>query len=1082
LNKTTLPLLITITVLTVTTAPVKSQQFPFQDPDLPADDRVADLVSRMTLEEKIAQLGNQSPAVSRLGIGSYNYWNEALHGVARSGLATSFPQAIALSATWDPDLMLEVATAISDEARVKNNTEGKGLTYWSPTINMARDPRWGRAEENYGEDPFLVSRMAVSFIRGMQGNDPRYLKTVATAKHFACNNVETNRTGISSDVDDRSLREYYLPAFEASVREAGVFSLMSAYNAVNGVPSPANRTLLIHILREEWDFDGYVVSDCDAIRNVWDPHGYVDSNREAAAVSLLNGTDLNCGGTVQSQAVNAVNEGLITEEDVDRILKRVLKARFLLGEFDPPASVSYTSVPDSMLDCQAHRELALRAAREAIVLLKNENGLLPLKKVLIDTIAVLGPNADAVQLGGYSSSPSVSVSPLQGIAAALGIDLSEGVIEAENFSGQNGIQTEACAEGGSNIGYIESGDNATYGSVDFGEGKSKMDVRVASNTQGGLLEVLLDGPEGTALGQISISNTGGWQSWTTLTLDIPVITGIHSVYLEFTGGSGYLYNINWFRFYNEGDEDPLGGSGRILYTKGCNITGSIDQAELDKAIAYAARADVAVVVCGTDLSVADEGTDRSSLGLPGEQEQLIKEVYAANPNTVVVLVQGSSLAVNWAQDSVPAMLTAWYGGQAQGTAIADVLFGDYNPAGRLSATWYAGTADLPSMHDYNIRNNRTYMYYEGTPLYPFGYGLSYTDFTYENLAAGSGSLGAGDSVSVSVDVTNTGDMAGDEVVQLYVHARSELKRPVKELKGFSRVHLQPGETKTVTFYLKHESLKYYDEATRTFRVENGTVDLYIGSSSADIRLQGEITVSEGMIEDTYRRDPFTILQAEHLEGKTLGVGFKVLSPGNLYMDLSGNNSYILFRNLDFSTAATHFHARLASQDEGSTLEIVLDSLDGPAAGTLSIQPTTDPESYETQSCEITGVEGIRDIYIILKGSSTAHCKLDWISFLDEIVGIFHGPEEAGNRYQLDVYPNPAGNAFSVRYSVPGQTTVTIGIYSVLGTMIRSFEYQAEPGSHRFEINCRDKHLESGLYVVRMEADSYTQSRRIMISN
>jgi beta-glucosidase len=1082
MNKNIPSLFLSILALIVTLVTVKSQTFPFQNPEMPINDRVDDLVSRMTLEEKIAQLGHQSPAISRLGLGSYNYWNEALHGVARSGLATSFPQAIALSATWDPDLMMEVATAISDEARVKNNIEGKGLTYWSPTINMARDPRWGRAEENYGEDPFLASRMAVSFIRGMQGNDPRYLKTVATVKHCACNNVERNRTGISSDVDDRSLREYYLPVFEAAVREAGVYSLMNAYNAVNGVPSPANRTLLTHILRQEWGFDGYVVSDCGAIRTVWDPHGYVGSAMKAAAISLLNGTDLNCGGTMQAQAENAIDAGLITEEDIDRALIRVLKARFMLGEFDPPASVPYTLLPDSLLDCRANRELALRAAREAIVLLKNENGLLPLDRDLIDTIAVLGPNANTVQLGGYSGTPSVSVSPLHGIAARLGIDVSIGIIEAENFSGQNGIQTETCVEGGLNIGYIESGDNATYSSVDFAGGKSRMDVRVASNTQGGFLEVLLDGPSGTLLGEISISYTGGWQSWITLTLDIPVITGKHNIYLEFTGGSGYLYNINWFKFYNEGDEDPLGGNERLYYTKGCNITGSIDQAELDKAVALAARSDVTVVVCGTDLSVADEGSDRFSLGLPGAQEQLIQAVYAANPNTVLVLVQGSSLAVNWAQENLPAMLTAWYDGQAQGTAIADVLFGDYNPAGRLSTTWYAGTTDLPSMHDYNIRNNRTYMYYEGEPLYPFGYGLSYTEFTYENLVVGSGSLGEGDSVSVSMEVTNTGNMAGDEVVQLYVHAHSELKRPVRELKGFRRVHLEPGETKTVTFFLKHENLKYYDETTRTFRVDNGAVDLYIGSSSADIRLQGQISTTGAMIETTYRQDPFTILQAEHLEGKSLNADYEAISPGNLFIDVSGNGSYLLFRNLDFSHTASHFHARLASLDEGSTLEIVLDSIDGRQAGTLSIQPTAGLENFETQSCELTGIEGIRDVYIVLNGTPTAHCSLDWISFLEEIDGIFGDPLEAGNGYQLDVYPNPAMDAFSVLYHVPGQSSVTIGIYSMLGNRVMSWKCQAQPGFHRFDIDCRELRLEPGLYVVRMEADSYSESRKITVFN
>ncbi len=1075
----TQPKLLIITFLLISFSLSSLAQY--ANPEVPIDDRVNDLISKMTLAEKIAQTGNQAPAISRLGVKSYDYWSEALHGVARSGLATSFPQAIALSSTWDPELIYEVATAISDEARVKNNTTGKGLTYWSPTINMARDPRWGRAEENYGEDTYLASQIALSFVRGMQGNDPKYLKTVATSKHFACNNIEQNRYGISSDVDERSLREYYLPVFEATVKEGGVFSLMSAYNAVNGVPSPANRTLLTNILRGEWNFQGYVVSDCDAVANVYDPHHYVISARNATAISLLNGTDLNCGSTYPNNAQSAYNSGLITEQDLDTALKRVFKARFLLGEFDPASSVPYTSIPDSILDCQAHRDLALKTAREAIVLLKNENSILPINKNSIDTIAVIGPNANVVQLGGYSGSPLVSVSPLQGIADKLGVDISSGVTEAENFSSQQGIQTEACSEGGSNVGYIENGDYTQYDNVNFGTGKTKIDFRVASNTNGGKLEVFLDGQNGTSLGNLTIPGTGGWQNWITMTLDIPLTSESHSLLLKFTGGSGYLFNINWFKIYNEGDPNPLDGNGRILYAQGCNIEGAINQNDLEKAVSYAQRADVAIVVCGTDLGVADEGTDRSSLDLPGAQDELIEAVLNANPNTIVVLVNGFSLSINYAGENVPAILAAWYDGQAQGTAIADVLFGDYNPAGRLSTTWYRSVTDLPPMNDYDIKNNRTYMYFEGTPLYPFGFGLSYTDFTYSNLVLDSDHLSAGDSIFIKADITNSGLVAGDEVAQLYVHAQSSIKRPNKELKGFKRIHLQPGETQTVSFVLKHDDLKYYDDVSRTFKVENGQVDVYVGSSSADIRLQSQISTTESTVATTYRQNPFTNTEAEYLEGKSSAVYFESVTPGNLCANMRSNTSYILFKNFDFNAEAKQFVANLSCTSSSISIDVVLDKLDGPVVGTLTVEPTSDLNTYDIQSCDVTGITGIRDVYLILSARSNTNCKIDWISFKEWATGleeqVIPGKDE---KYKFNIFPNPTRSNFTASYQLPKYTPVTITVFAAQGNKIKTLKNNSGAGIHQVNLDFDHDQLNPGMYIVKFEAGSYKKSRTITV--
>ena len=1077
------PLLILISILWISFQ-VKAIDG-YKDTSLPIEERVNDLISRMTLSEKIAQLGHKSAAISRLGVASYNYWNEAIHGVARSGLATSFPVSIALSSTWDPELIYEVATAISDEARVKNNTEGKGLTYWSPTVNMARDPRWGRSEENYGEDVYLSSQIAVNFIKGMQGNDPNYLKTVATMKHFAANNVEKNRYGISSNIDERSLREYYLPVFKNCVTEGKVFSVMSAYNAVNGVPCPANRTLLTNILRNEWGFNGFVVSDCDAVGNVWDSHVYVKTAPEATAISLLNGNDLNCGTTFPDNAQLALDRGLLKEEDIDRALKNVFKARFLLGEFDPASSVPYKSIPASQLDCQENRDLALKAAKEAIVLLKNENSFLPLNKDSIKTIALIGPSANAAQLGGYSGTPSISVSTLQGIANKMGIDISKGVIEAETFSTQSGaIRSESCEEGGSNIGYIQNNSYVGYDSIDFGEGKEKIDIRVASEANGGNIEVFLDNLSGQSLGKIEVPATGAWQAWTTISLTLPQITGLHTVYFKFTGTGKYLFNINWFRIYNTNDIDPTAGGGAISLAAGCTISGPKVQADFDKAVEFARNSDIAVVVCGTDLSIADEGNDRSSINLPGVQEQLIQAVYAANPKTIVILVTGASLAINWTQENVPAILCSWYNGQAQGTAIADVLFGDYNPAGRLSTTWYKSINDLPAMSNYDVKNNRTYMYFEGTPLYPFGYGLSYTEFTYSNFKTSAQNLSSGDSITISADITNTGKIAGDEVVQLYVHTNSlsEL-RPKKQLKGFSRIKLQPGETKTVNFTLKHQDLEFYDPAARKFIVEAGNVDLYIGSSSEDIWLDGRINTTAGIISSTYTQNPFVLVEAETFENKSTNVKMMGGANGIRTAEFTGNNSYIVFKNFNFETAGTNFIAKVSSLDAGSKIDIVLDDLNGTVAGSLAISATGNLDSFKIEMCSLSEINGIHNIYLVLKGASSTICRINWFSFNETVTGIndMNLPNQI-NDFDFKVYPNPTSSTFTVNYRLPVNSNVKVEICSFQGALLKSVKLPGQNvGPHQIEIDANTAMLNPGMYILKFNADGFTQSKLLLIN-
>jgi len=752
-----------------------ANQIPYKNTQLSVDQRVEDLVSRMTVEEKVKQMSHLAPAIERLGVIEYGpnfdntlmgddhpdysqedldeakrqrgwenlehwdegscldggWWNEALHGVARAGLATAFPQCIGLGSTWNPDLIRKMTDVASTEARIHNMTYGKKLTYWSPTINILRDPRWGRTEESYSEDPYLLSRMAVAFVKGFQGDHPKYLKAVATLKHFVANNSEYNRHNGSADVSERFLREYYLYAFQAGITEGGAFSVMSAYNAINGVPASANNWLLDDVLRGEWGFRGYVVSDCGAVSDIVHQHKYETNPEKAVALVAKAGTDLECETCETEQflydkyLLNAVNKGYITEKDIDKNVTRLFRARFLLGEFDPPQSVPYTSIPKSKLDCKEHRDLALQIAKESIVLLKNQNKTLPLNQKKIKSIAVIGPNANRTVLGGYSGSPSVSITPLQGLK-----DKVKGNVK-----------------------------------IRYSEGCKVMDK----------------------------------------------------------------VEIDW----DDENDKPI--------FKMLDETKSINDA-----VELAGKCDWAIVFAGTNLDVANEAADRTDLDLPGNQLKLIQEVNKANPNTIVVLINGMSLTINWVNENIPAIVEAWYPGQAGGAAIADVLFGDYNPGGKLPVTFYKKFEDLPPLGDYDITKGHTYWFNKKKPLYPFGHGLSYTTFKYKNLKVSSKTFDTSkdNKISVSIDIQNAGPVKGDEVVQLYIKdLKSSVIQPAKKLRKFKRITLDKGRTKTVTFELSNEDFCYWDENTKDWHIEPGQFEIQIGASSVEIKLKTLITAS-----------------------------------------------------------------------------------------------------------------------------------------------------------------------------------------------------------------------------------------------
>jgi beta-glucosidase len=831
----------------------------YQNPSAPFEERVDDLLGRMTLPEKVSQLMNDSAAIPRLNIPDYNWWNECLHGVARAGRATVFPETIGLAATWDRDLIFRVATVISDEARAKNNEFvrlGKrniyqGLTFWTPNINIFRDPRWGRGMETYGEDPFLTGRMAVQLIKGLQGDDPKYLKTVATAKHYAVHSgPESERHTFDAVVDESDLRDTYLPQFEAAIKDGGAQSVMCAYNSVDGAPACANPRLLDQILRKEWGFSGYVVSDCGAIGDIYRQHKFAPNAETGVAKALQAGTDLSCG--VEYQAIlPAVQQGLIQESEIDRSLRRLLLARFRLGMFDPPSMVKYAQIPYSVNDSPAHRRLALETARKSMVLLKNENHLLPLSKSL-KTIAVIGPNANDfdVLTGNYNGDPSAPVTALAGIKAKLpsarviyarGSDLAENMpnfevvpasvlftsnaagrgagltgeyFNSSNFDGKQHRPRELTyPNSGRNVGDVPPASQPLFTRVDaqvdfhWWDGAPRPDMH--DDDFGVRWSGYLSAPV-TGTYQLGAIGMNAFE----LYLDGKQIVTFNNIHersyryeaVQLEAGKLHQIRLDYHEFLNDADI-------QLVWSP------PVDSARLSREALDAARsADAVVLVLGLSPRLEGEemkvpvegfrGGDRVSLDIPRVQQQLLENIAASGKPTVLVLMNGSAVSVNWARDHMPAIVEAWYPGEAGGSALADVLFGDYNPAGRLPITFYKSADQLPPFTDYSMKG-RTYRYFQGDPLFPFGFGLSYTTFAYRNLRLPNGA-NAGDPVKVAVEVENTGKVAGEEVVQLYVAPAvlppvvppsASHAVPIRSLAGFERIALRPGERKTVQFAL-----------------------------------------------------------------------------------------------------------------------------------------------------------------------------------------------------------------------------------------------------------------------------------------
>ncbi|OLC86124.1 MAG: hypothetical protein AUH88_05160 [Acidobacteria bacterium 13_1_40CM_4_61_5] len=832
-------------VLAQQPAPSTETKPAYLDPNLPADQRVNDLVSRLTLEEKSSQMQDIAPGIPRLGIPPYNWWNEGLHGVARAGHATVFPQAIGLAATWDTNLVHRVADIISTEARAKYNDAVQhgnfgryfGLTFWSPNINIFRDPRWGRGQETYGEDPFLTARMGVAFVTGLQGDDAKYLKTVSTPKHYAVHSgPEAFRHRDDVPVSVHDFADTYAPAFRATVVEGKADSVMCAYNSVRGAPACAS-PLLFDTLRNKWGFKGYVVSDCGAIGDIYQGHGYVLSLEQAAAVAVKAGTDLSCGREYGVLPLS-VADRLLSREELDRAIKRLFDARFRLGMFDPSERVPWSKLTLADNDTPEHRQVALEAARKAIVLLKNERNALPLKRNL-KTIAVVGPTADSedVLLGNYNGTPSRWTTVLEGIRQkfrganvlyAPGAPLTEtsalavppSVLRTGGAGSKPGLKAEffnnVILQGASVLERVDPQINFNWNGDPPAPGVSG---QTFSARWSGELIAPVDGDY-----RLGGSADDGFR----LYLDGKLLVDDWSRHSERTmtalvhlqAGHAYPIRMEYF-------QSGWGSAARLLW---------VSPNLLDEAAAAARQADVVIAVVGIAPQLEGEESDASSPGffggdrvdidLPRPQEQMLEAVAAAHKPLIVVLTSGSALAVNWAQQNAAAILEAWYPGEEGGAAVADVLSGDYNPAGRLPVTFYQSVAQLPPFGNYSM-NRRTYRYFSETPLYPFGYGLSYATFDYSDARVDRPEAAAGETVVISVNVANTGAAPGDEVVQLYLTHPEIEGAPLRSLAGFQRVHLDRGEKKTVSFTLRDRELSVVDEDGKR-RVPKGVVSVWIG--------------------------------------------------------------------------------------------------------------------------------------------------------------------------------------------------------------------------------------------------------------
>ncbi len=956
-------------------------------------ERAADLVSRMTPEEKQSQLGNTMLPVPRLGINHYDFWGEALHGVIgrnnNSGMtATSFPNSVAVGATWDTELIKRETKVISDEARGFNHELIFTLTYWSPVIEPARDPRWGRTAETFGEDPFLVSQIGKGFIQGLMGDDPKYIKTVPCGKHYIANNTEFNRHTGSADMDDRDMREYYLLPYRTLIRDYNLPSIMTAYSAVNGVPVSASKYLVDTIVRKTYGLDGYITGDCGAIDDMVRGHHYVKSNEEAAALGIKSGVDMDCGGVYQNYILAAMEQGLLTQGDIDKALVNIFTTRMKLGEFDPQEIVPYAGIKPSIINDLSHNNLAIEIATKTPVLLKNaEVGntgkkALPLKVKSINKIAVLGPQANKIELGDYSGEvePSLKITPLAGI---------------QDYIKQKGLKTEIVYSSGGDtkrkndfytlINFLmidKDGTVKKYDAVKYDKASKGLitSPRFGRNSFSGIKE-----GDWTAYNNIDITdvdsikiNMNVFVNGGSIEVRVGSETGniiaSREVESEYAGGFGAFRNVVTI----PAKINTLGISGpQTIYL----VFREPEAPATDReTLAMAASADVALIFVGTDQSTGREESDRFSLALPGNQVDLIKAVSAVNPNTIVVMQTMGMVEVEEFKNlpEVTGIIWTGYNGQAQGTAMAKILFGDVNPGGKLNVTWHKSVNDLPDFNDYTLRgsnskNGRTYWYYDKDVSYEFGFGMSYTTFEYSNFTISKTSTTPNDKVTITVDVKNTGAVDGDEIVQIYLKtpdSPASLERPIKRLKGFKRVTIPAGQMQTVSIDINCEDLWFWNAENNRITFDKGRYIFEIGASSRDIRGQVEAKM-------TGRYNPvLTTVVAESdrvvlRPGETIQTSVTAAMSDDSFYDIS--KAKIAYKCNNPSVVDVDKNGKVTAIGVGTALIYAYVTVDGTTVSDsypVKVMPDLTPKSVTVNGKSVKGFSNDVKAYSYLINSSS----------------------------------------------------------------------------------------------------------------
>lgn len=931
----------------------------FRNPALPLAERIENLLEQLTVEEKVGLIPTRQSAIERLGISEYSVGGEAAHGIVtrNEDAGTVFPMPIGLACTWNPELMNKVGSAIGDEARAYHHqSQGRiGLTLWAPTVDMERDPRWGRTEEAYGEDPYLTGRMSTELVKGMQGDHPFYIKLAAALKHFYGNNNELDRIWSSSSIDARNKYEYYLKAFEPAVVEGKVQSMMTAYNEINGVPAIVHPDVQ-QIVKDQWGMDGFIVCDGGDLLQTVDYHHYYDSHAESVAYAIKAGIDCMTDEAepVREAVHEALERGLLTEEELDRALRNMLKVRFRLGHFDPAENNPYAQIDESVLNCDHHRKLALQAARESIVLLKNEGRLLPLNRSKLERVAVVGPLAGQVYRGWYTGTLPYSISPLEAVTSRL----PDGAVSYH--SGDDLITLRSLV----NQKYIQTTNSSEQTIAATG-----LDAESASR--------LYMRDWGWDRYTLQLADTGKYLS--SATDDLHLTGDVEEIYGWFVKEQFGLHRqldgrVVWRSW--DGGHIRVGNDDAKLQveqvpsfaTQYCEYEMDVIESGIQEAVNAARGADAAIVMVGNHpLINAKEEVDRTDITLPPAQERLIREVLAVNPNTIVVIVGGYPFALNGLEDEVPAILFAPHGGQEAGQAIADVLFGDYSPAGCLNMTWYQSVDQLPDIQEYDIRKGkRTYWYFDGQPLYPFGYGLTYTTFHYSAGMIREKQIAKEETLEVSIHLHNTGQAASDEVVQLYIRKDgSRVERPFKQLKAFQRVHLQQGEEQTITFKVPVSELAYWDVTAGKhgqYRVEPGAYKVMIGHSSSHMAwedeffIEGDQAITRIMTEDTRaeRYDDY-----EHVVLDEDKCGGTCIVP-------NARTAWVQYRDVLVEANACSMDFVAAAALPGGWIEVRTGGPEGQLIGKIDVEATGGIYQWKRLQCPIELEAGVHDITLIFK--------------------------------------------------------------------------------------------------------------------